>query len=120
MKDLGSRIEKIEALLEDGTVSTLTYAALESRFTIELICYERLMMTAYGYTSYADLQKWQPKDVVQQVVQETNELAATSLTFSVSATPVAPTKPPQPPADYESFEYVEVGTQIGFDVGPLL
>ena len=54
MKDIGSRIEKIEALLEEGAVSSLTYAALESRFTIELICYERLM-TAYGYTSYSDL-----------------------------------------------------------------
>jgi hypothetical protein len=114
MKDIKSRIEKIEALLEDSAVSSLTYAALESRFTIELICYERLM-TAYGYTSYSDLRKWQPKDVVQQVVQEANELAATSLKFSVSATPVDSTNPPQSVADYENLEYVEVGTQIGFD-----
>ena len=115
MKDIGSRIEKIEALLEEGAVSSLTYAALESRFTIELICYERLM-TAYGYTSYSDLRKWQPKDVVQQVVQEANELAATSLKFSISATPVDPNNPPQSVTDYENFEYVEVGTQRGFDV----
>lgn len=115
MKDVGSRIEKIEALLEDGGVSSLTYAALESRLTIELICYERLM-TAYGYTSYSDLRKWQPKEVVQQVVQEANELAATTLKFSVSATPLDPTNPPQTLADYENLEYVEVGTQMGFDV----
>ena len=51
MKDIESRINKVEALLDEGTISSLTYAALESRFTIELICYERLM-AAYGYTSW--------------------------------------------------------------------
>lgn len=115
MKDIGSRIEKIEVLLDEGSISSLTYAALESRLTIELICYERLM-TAYGYTSYSDLRRWQPKDIVQQVVQEANELAATTLKFSVSNTPIDPTNPPQSVADYENFEYVEVGTQIGFAI----
>ena len=115
MKDIQSRIGKIEALLEDGAVSSLTYAALESRLTIELICYERLMI-AYCYTSHSDLRKWQPKDVVQQVVQEANELAAKSLKLSVSATPVDPNNQPKSVDDYEKFEYVEVGTQIGFDV----
>lgn len=115
MKDIESRINKVEALLDEGTISSLTYAALESRFTIELICYERLM-AAYGYTSYSDLRRWQPKEVVQQVIQEANELAATTLKFSVSKTPVDPANPPQSVADYENFEYAEVGTQVGFDI----
>ncbi|NWO07247.1 MAG: hypothetical protein HLX50_16620 [Alteromonadaceae bacterium] len=115
MKDIGSRIEKVEALLDEGSISSLTYAALESRFTIELICYERLL-TAYGYTSYSDLRRWQPKDIVQQVIQEANDLAATTLKFSVSKTPVDPANPPRSVADYGSFEYVEVGTQVGFDI----
>lgn len=115
MKDIRSQIERIQALLEDGSVSSLTYAALESRFTIEIICYERLM-TSYGYTSYSDLRKWQPKDVVQQVVREANELAATTLKFSMSATPLNPTNLPESVADYENLEYIEIGTQVGFDV----
>lgn len=115
MKDIRSRIKKIEALLEEASISSLTYAALECRFTIELICYERLM-TAYGYTSYSDLRRWQPKYIVHQVVQEANELAATTLKFSVSKRPVDPNNPPQSVADFEKFEYVEVGTQIGFDI----
>lgn len=115
MKDIGSRIKKVEALLDEGSISSLTYAALESRFTIELICYERLM-TAYGYTTYSDLRRWQPKEIVQQVIQEANELAATSLKFSMSKTPVDPANPPRSVADYGNFEYVEVGTQVGFDI----
>jgi len=115
MKDIGGRIMKVEALLDQGTISSLTYAALESRLTIELICYERLM-AAYGYFSYSDLRRWQPKDIVQQVIWEANELAATALKFSVSETPVDPAHPPQSVADYENFEYVDVGTQVGFNI----
>ncbi|SDG58485.1 hypothetical protein SAMN05216571_1222 [Onishia taeanensis] len=115
MKDIRPRIEKIEELLDEGSISSLTYAALECRFTIELICYERLRI-AYGDTSYSDLRKWQPKDVVQQVIQEANELAATPLKLSVSNTPIDPDNPPQSVGDYENFEYIEVGTQTGLDI----
>lgn len=73
-------------------------------------------MISYGYTSYSDLRGWQPKQVVQQVAKEANELAATSLTVSVSKTPVDPNNPPRSAADFESFEYVELGKQVGFDV----
>lgn len=115
MKDINKRIATIESLVEEDSVSSLTYAALECRITLELICYERLMIS-YGYTSYSDLRGWQPKQVVQQVAQEANELAATSLTLSVSKTPVDPNNPPRSADDFESFEYVELGKQVGFDV----
>lgn len=115
MKSIETRIKIIEELLEEGSLTNLTYAALECRFTIELICYERLMV-AYGYTSYSDLRRWQPKDIVQQVVQEANDLAAATFTFSISKTPVDPNNPPMSASDYEKLEYVDVGTQMGFDI----
>ena len=115
MKDINKRIATIENLIKGDSVSGLTYAALECRITLELICYERLMIS-YGYTSYSDLRGWQPKQVVQQVAKEANELAAASLTVSVSKTPIDPKNPPRSAADFESFEYVELGKQVGFDV----
>jgi DNA-directed RNA polymerase subunit M/transcription elongation factor TFIIS len=114
MINLGSQIDRIEALLKEGTPSSVTYAALESRLTIELICYERLK-TAYGYTSYSELRKWQPKDVVEQVAQEANPLATSGFTVSVSRTSIDNNRPPQSVADYEEFDYETIGTQIGFD-----
>jgi len=115
MKYIGRKIKIIEALLKDGSLSSLTYAALECRLVIEMICYERLMV-AYGYTSYSDLRRWQPKEIVQQVVNEANELAATTFKFSRSKEPIDSDNPPRSASDYEKIEYVEVGTQIGFNI----
>ncbi|MDH5480621.1 MAG: hypothetical protein OEX11_07665 [Nitrosomonas sp.] len=114
MIDIGSRLNAINTLIADGTDKSLRYAALESRLTIELICYERLLVS-YDYISYGDLRKWQPKDVIQQVIEDANENAASTFTLSISSASIEKTSSPQSKEDYEKFEYVPVGTQIGFD-----
>lgn len=119
MIDIGSRLATIKALLNEGTDKCLTYAALECRLTIELICYERLMVS-YDYISYSDLRrKWQPKDVVQRVIEDANEYAASTISLSISQSPVVKGSEPATKDDYEAIEYLPLGTQIGFDYGKL-
>ena len=46
-------------------------------------------MVSYDYISYSDLRrKWQPKDVVQRVIEDANEYAASTISLSISQSPV--------------------------------
>lgn len=107
MINIRNRIELIENLLAMQTVQGATYAALECRSTIEAMCYERFAITN-SHLSPADLKKWQPRDVVRQVLVEANARAAEPLVLMIAK--------PQPthqvgkidPAD---LEYVEIGRQ---------
>lgn len=114
MINIRNRLNVIRTLLANESKESLTYAALECRLTLELICYERLLIS-YDYISHDDLRKWQPKDVVHQVIEEANEHAASTFTISVSPTPVEKGKEPESKEDYERLEYVPIGTQVGFD-----
>lgn len=115
MIDIAKRIEIIEALVNQGGVQALTYAALECRLTIELICYERLVMS-YDNMSHDELRRWQPKDVVEQVVGESNDLADKAFTISMSKAPVSDTSKPTTQDEFESFEYVKLGEQVAVNL----
>jgi hypothetical protein len=107
MRWLETYAKRIQSLLDEGTPQSLTYAALEARLAIERVCYERLRI-ALDYISPADLKKWQPRNVVQAVIEEANSDAATSVVFSIAKTPVGQVPP-------EDEEFVEVGRQVGFN-----
>ena len=115
MIDIKKRIALVEQLVANGSTESLTYAALECRLTIEKICYDRLLQS-HSYISRADLNKWTPAQVVKQIAEEANENVATGLTLSISKEPVTKGKEPKTQADYEKFEYVKVGQQIGFNI----
>lgn len=118
MIDILKRIEIISKLLEEGSRASVVYAALECRLTIEAICYERLAMS-YEYIPYDSLRKWQPHHVVKQVTEEGNEQVTEGFTVSISKSPTDQDNPPVTREDYESFEYVKIGSQAALDVGKL-
>lgn len=115
MINIKSRIEKINELLSRGSEESITYAALECRLTIEFICYERLKLSL-DVLSKNDLKKWQPKDVMKQVIEEANKDAASELTLSISSKPIDPNKTQTSAADHQAMEYVDIGTQAALDL----
>jgi hypothetical protein len=118
MIDIKKRITVIEELVAKGTVQSLTYAALECRLTIEQICYERLLIS-HDYISLADLRKWTPAQVVKQISEEANDLVDSGFTLSISKEPIQEGREPKTQDDYESFNYVQVGQQVGFKISRL-
>lgn len=115
MIDISKRIEIVQALLSQGDAQALTYAALECRLTIELICYERLVIS-YDKLSHDELRRWQPKDVVEQVVEDANELADKGFTISISKTPISDTSKPTTQSEFENLAYVKIGEQAAVDL----
>lgn len=118
MIGLKSRISQIEVLLAENTDASLTYAALECRLAIERFCYDRLRLS-HDYISHDDLRRWQPRDIVNTLIEEVDTNTATTFTVSVSRDcsqdrTVSPT-----PEDYDSMNFVPIGTQIGFDPSKL-
>lgn len=117
MINLKSSISTIEELLTQDTEASLTYAALECRLAIERICYERLRL-AHDYISHDDLKKWQPRDIVKSLVQEVDSNAAETFTLSISKKPQL--EGPSPTLEeYQTMEFVPVGTQVGFNPNKL-
>ena len=112
MLNISSRISVIRLLLEEGSDCALAYAALESRLTIEQVCYERLRMS-YGHISYEDLRQWQPRHVVKQVIEDANEQAASSFKISISKNPVESTRD-LTEKEFSAMEYIQIGQQAGF------
>ncbi|UES60238.1 hypothetical protein GFK91_31490 (plasmid) [Roseibium aggregatum] len=113
MRWLKSNIEKISNLKAEGSPESLTYAALECRLAIERICYDRLRI-AHDYISQDDIRKWQPKDVVNTLIQEVDSKIAASYTFSIGKEPIKK-EGDLTREDYETMEFVPVGSQVGFD-----
>jgi len=113
MRWLEENIRRIEELVVQGTPASLTYAALECRLAIELVVYERLK-TAHPYISHRDLVKWTPGRVVTQLIAEVDPYIASTRTFSISREPVD-SECPATLADFQKQDYIEIGTQIGFD-----
>ncbi len=118
MINIAQRISVIEALLEEASEASLTYAALECRLTIEQVCYDRLKMS-YAHISYDELAKWQPKHVVQQVVNDANTLAASGFTLSISKEPVPSDEPPLTREEFEAREYIQIGEQAALNLSKL-
>ncbi|WP_039917605.1 hypothetical protein [Cellvibrio mixtus] len=117
MLDIPRRIEVIKSLLLKNTAESLTYAALESRLTIEYLCYERFKLS-YTYLSAEDLKHWQPKHVVKQISEEINENVVKGFTLSISAEPLKG-KLPTTREEYESIEYIPVGSQSAINLNKL-
>lgn len=111
---LRPHIETIRRLVETDTVQSLTYAALECRLAIELVCYDRLR-AAHEYISHDDLRKWQPKDVVKKLIQDVDANIASTFTLSISTRPADQIDGEMTREDFEKFDYVPIGTQIGFN-----
>jgi len=111
---LGEHISRISELVAEGTPESLTHAALRCRIAIELICYDRLKK-AHDYISADDLRRWQPRDVVNRLIQDVDPYIATSYTISISKTALPSSTPSPTISEYEQMDYVEIGRQAGFD-----
>lgn len=111
---LSEHISRISELMAQGSSESLTHAALRCRIAIELVCYDRLR-NAHDYISADDLRRWQPRDVVNKLIQDVDPYIATSYTISVSKTAVPSDAPDLTLSDYDQLEYVEIGSQAGFD-----
>lgn len=107
-------IETIKKLLHENTDASLTYAALECRLAIELICYSRLRI-AHDYISHDDLRGWQPRQIIDALIQEVDPRAGSTFTLSISTEPLEPNADTPTAEDYAEMNWVEVGTQVGFD-----
>lgn len=108
MLDLKSIIERIESLLAEDTEPSVTYAALEARLALEKVCYDRLRQ-AHDYISHAQLRRWQPRDVVNTLLSDVDQSATETRTLYISKKPAVPGVRP------EDDDFVEIGTEIGFD-----
>jgi hypothetical protein len=108
MINLVAITERIDALLAEDTEASITYAALEARLALEKVCYDRLRQ-AHNYISHDQLKRWQPREVMLTLIEQVDKNAALTMKLSISTTPASDSIRP------EDHEYVEVGTQIGFD-----
>ena len=114
MTGIKANISCIEGLLAQCTPQGATYAALECRLAIERICYERLRV-AHDYISHEDLRRWQPKDVVNTLLAEVDGNIASTFTLSMGREPINPASTELATDDFEDVEWIEIGTQAGFD-----
>lgn len=106
--DLSARIARINALLEDETEASVTYAALEARLALEQVCYDRLRQH-HDYISHADLKCWQPSQIMNTLIAEVDEYANQTRTLSISRTAVTVGR------DAADEDYVKLGVEMGFD-----
>ncbi|MDP3369236.1 MAG: hypothetical protein Q8M32_05240, partial [Brevundimonas sp.] len=108
MIDLKRPIERIRALLNENTDASVTYAALEARLTLEMVCYDRLRQ-CHDYISHNDLKRWQPNLVMNILINEVDEHAAETRTISMGS------EPAREGVELKDEDFVEIGTVVGFD-----
>jgi hypothetical protein len=108
MLNLDPIIERIKVLLAEDTDASVTYAALEARLAIEKVCYDRLRQR-HDYIAHAQLKKWQPGAVVTTLMAEVDPHIGQTVTLSIGKNPADVTIKP------EDEEYIEIGTEVGFD-----
>jgi hypothetical protein len=101
-------VGRIRALLAEDTEASVTYAALEARLALEKVCYDRLRQR-HDYISHKQLRKWQPGAVVTTLMEQVDPHVADTMTLQISKSPAGSGMRP------EDQEYVELGTQIGFN-----
>lgn len=118
MINLEPSIATIEKLLAEESEANITYAALECRLTIEQICYERLRLV-HDYISNDDLKGWQPREVVNTLIQEVDVRIASDATFSISSEPTPECNSPMTAEDFAAIEFTSVGSQVGFNPNKL-
>lgn len=108
MINLRSIIDRINALMTEDTEASLTYAALEARLAIEKVVYDRLRQR-HDYISHDQLKRWQPGAVVNTLLEEVDANVTLTSKLSIARTSVKEGVRP------EDEEYVEIGTEIGFN-----
>lgn len=108
MIDLHPIIQRTRDLLSQDTDASVTYAALEARLALEKVCYDRLRQ-CHDYISHSDLKKWQPNQIVNTLISEVDQHATETRTLSISRQPALEGIEPN------DDDYVEIGTEIGFD-----
>lgn len=104
---LNPTIERIKALLAEDSEHSVTYAALEARMALEKICYDRLRQR-HEYISHEQLKKWQPGGLINQLITDVDEHVTQTRTLRMGKQPAKGVG-----AAHEDF--VDVGTEIGFD-----
>lgn len=111
MLDINRRVRVIQELTSKGDPTSLTYAALECRLALEAICYERLRNN-HKYLSHDDLRKWQPGQVINQLIQEIEPDVAKAFTLYV-----ARGAPKEISVEgYNELEWVPLGEQSALPV----
>lgn len=100
-------IERIKALLAEGTGASLTYAALEARLALEKVVYDQLRQR-HDYISHDQLKRWQPGAVVTTLMQEVDPYVTKSMTVSIGSPVDKGIKP-------DEDDYIAIGTEVGFD-----
>lgn len=107
MIDLKQAIARIEAQLRKEDAASLTYAALEARLALERVCYDRLRQ-CHDYISFEDLQRWQPANIVKQLITDVDQNASQTFTLSISTEPADGRRG-------DEYDYVQIGQQIGIN-----
>lgn len=105
MLNLDPVIARIKTLLDEDTDASVTYAALEARLALEKVVYDRLRQR-HDYISHADLIGWNPGYVINKILAEVDPNVTETLTLSIGKNPGA--RP-------EDDDFVEIGTEIGFN-----
>ncbi|KKD00329.1 hypothetical protein [Photobacterium halotolerans] len=109
MLDIPKRIKLINSLLEQDTEQSLTYAALESRLTLEYLCYERFKLY-FSYLSESDLKNWQPKHIIKQISDEVGDNVSRGFLISISDEKIDG-RLPETKEEFESIKYTPLGNQ---------
>lgn len=109
MLNIIKRIELINALLEQDTEQSLTYAALECRLTLEYLCYERFKLY-FSYLSQNDLNSWQPKHIIEQISNQIDEHISKGFSVAISTEKING-RSPETREEFESIEYTPLGNQ---------
>lgn len=113
MLNIQNKIYIISKLLDENTESSLTYAALECRLTLEHICYERYKL--YNkYLCEKDLKGWQPKHVIKQVADEIDQTITESVKVYVAKT-TSDIKP-STVQEFEALQYTYLGQQADLNI----
>lgn len=108
MIDLSPIIERIQSLLDEDTDQSVTYAALEARMALEKVCYDRLRQR-HDYIAHAQLKRWQPGGVVKTLMEQVDPHVTSTRTLKMSR------KPNQEGIEPEDDDFVEIGTEVGFN-----
>lgn len=100
--------QTIEQLLESGSEASIVYAALECRLAIERICYDRFQRYS-DLVSADDLKNWQPKHIIQFLVDEIDPHVATNVELNM-----------RPSADGDETsgnekDWIKLGSEKGID-----
>ena len=101
-------IDRIDALLAEDTDASITYAALEARFALEKVVYDRLRQR-HEYISHAQLRAWTPGDVVKRLLIDVDQHMTDTVVLQMSRHPHVPGQ------KVAEDDWLKIGTEIGFD-----